>query len=148
VLPKGNFAHAAFKWVWSNEAVAGLVVTMGTVEKLERYARASGGTLAFRDRDDLRRMAAATSADVCRIGCGDCLSSCPAGVNVPTIFRHDMYYADYGDVERARGGYARLQALGESAAACFACASQACANACTYGVPIRDGLLAAHGRLS
>jgi hypothetical protein len=148
VLPKGNFAHAAFKWVWSNEAVAGLVVTMGRVEKLLDYARASGGTLARNERDELTRMAALTSDSVCRIGCGECLSMCPNGVVIPTVFRADMYYTDYADVSRARDVYRSLAEVGGAAAACAGCREQSCLGACPHGIAIREGMIAAHGRLA
>jgi predicted aldo/keto reductase-like oxidoreductase len=148
VLPKGPFEHAAFKWVWSNEAVAGLVVTMRSVSQLEDYARASGGKLAATERAELTRMAALTSDSVCRIGCGDCMSRCSMGVSIPSVFRHDMYYTDYADVAKAKGEYADLLRIGASAAACLGCSNQTCVGACPHGVPIRDGMIAAHGRLA
>jgi hypothetical protein len=148
VLPKGNFAHAAFKWVWSNENVAGLVVTIEGIGKLERYARASGATLAYHERRELERMVAATSDSVCRIGCGDCLSHCPKGVQIPTVLRADMYYTEYADLPKARGEYGELTEIGASAASCATCTEETCLGACPYGVAIRDHLVAAHERLA
>ena len=113
VLPKGNFAHNAFKWVWSNPAVNGLVVTIRTIPQLESYAQASGGKLAMNETESLTRMAALTSSSVCRIGCGDCLDRCSKGVQIPTVFRQDMYYTEYaGEAGRARAEYGQLAALG------------------------------------
>jgi len=147
VLPKGNFAHASFKWVWSNDAVAGLVVTMGTMRKLKNYAKASGQTLAEADAHDLSVMHAATNSDVCRIGCGDCLERCSQGVEMPTVFRADMYYTDYADTMKASSVYEQLAKRGADASKCGSCTNQTCVNACTYGVDIRSGMLEAHARL-
>jgi len=44
-----------------------------------------------------------------------------------------MYAVDYGDRELARKDYA---ALGEGAAACISCTTQACLGSCPIGVPI------------
>lgn len=147
VLPRGNFAHATFKWIWSNEAVAGLIITMGTLEKLKNYARASGQKIAMWEHEELNRMHAAISTDVCRIGCGDCLEKCSQGVEMPTVFRADMYYTDYADVPKARQVYGELTANNADAGACATCTNPTCVDACGYGVNIRKGMLQAHERL-
>ncbi len=148
VLPKGDFAHASFKWVWSNPAVAGLIVTIRNESVLDNYARASGGTLASYERDGLTRMAALTSSSVCRIGCGECLSKCPNGVSIPNVLRQDMYYTEYGEVARARAEYAEFSADGLGASACLSCTDQRCVNACPNGLEIRPRMLGAHKRLA
>jgi predicted aldo/keto reductase-like oxidoreductase len=148
VLPAGNFAHNAFKWVWSNPAVNGLVVTIRNIPQLEGYAQASGGKLAALETESMTRMAALTSGTVCRIGCGDCLDRCSKGVQIPTVFRHDMYYREYpGEAARARAEYGQLSALGSGASVCATCTDQSCTNACSYGIPIRPAMLAAQKRL-
>ena len=46
-----------------------------------------------------------------------------------------MYAEDYGDRAMALDEHLRI---GEPAAACLSCATQACAGGCPYGVPIPE----------
>jgi uncharacterized protein len=148
VLPKrGIPQHNVFKWVWSNPAVAGLIVTMPTLSRIKFYMKASGQKLAMHERTDLEAMLAATTTDVCRIGCGDCADKCSAGVDIPTAFRADYYDGDLGDTTRARTLYEGLAGRGADASACSGCTNQTCLGACGYGVNIRGGLIDIHSRL-
>jgi hypothetical protein len=148
VLPRrGAFQHNAFKWVWSNEAVAGLVVTMPTLSRIKFFMKASGQKLAAAERQEIDTMMAATSADVCRIGCGECLERCHKGVEIPTVFRAEMYATDHADPAKAEETYAALRTAGIDASPCASCSNPTCVNACTYGIDIRRGMIETHRRL-
>ena len=148
VLPKrGIPQHNVFKWVWSNPAVAGLIITMPTLSRVKFFMKASGQKLAMHEGHELESMLAATSTDVCRIGCGDCVDKCSRNVDIPTAFRADYYDGDLGDTLKARALYDGLRTQGHDASACAGCTNQTCLGACTHGVNIRAGLLDVHSRL-
>jgi hypothetical protein len=122
--------------VLSNSDVDALIVSMTSREQVDEYLGASGSrSVAARDLALLARYVAVNSSTTCRFGCDACESSCPAGVSIGDVLRVRMYAEDYGDGQMARDEYVRI---GEPAAACLSCASQACAGACPYGVPIPE----------
>jgi predicted aldo/keto reductase-like oxidoreductase len=142
----GTFAQAAFRWVLSQPHVDALIVTMTSPAQVDEYLGASGATRT--SRDDRRLLAlyeAQNGRAQCRPACGGCEGACPEGVPIADALRLRMYARDYGDLELARRESARL---GVGAAACAACAHQACASACPYGVPIPELLLPLHGWLT
>ena len=134
--PGGTFSQAAFRWVLSNPEVDALIVSMTSREQVNEYLGASGGsTVAAADFALLARYAAVNSSTTCRFGCDACASSCPASVPIADVLRVRMYAEDYGDARLARDEHVEL---GEPAAACISCPTQACAGACPHGVPIPD----------
>ncbi|MDH4184459.1 MAG: aldo/keto reductase [Nitrospinota bacterium] len=140
-----SFEHAAFAWVLKNPAVAGLVVTMSNVRDLTHYVQASGQPFTQQSQATLDQYMAAHSAEYCRTGCGDCLSACPEGVDVASILRYGMYFADYGEEKKAMAQYARLE---KKADACADCAGAPCQAACPYGVHVQRLMTMAHQELS
>ena len=154
---RSSFTQAAFKWVGSNPGVSGLVVTIKDPAQLDEYLYASGKKLDPDDLALLERYDELASADYCRPGCGQCLSSCPHGVPVDDVLRYTMYYDSYGDERTAMRDYARLErAAGDArrrglnkpstAEACLGCPAP-CQQACPYKLPIREKLVRAHGLL-
>ncbi|MBF0158137.1 MAG: aldo/keto reductase [Magnetococcales bacterium] len=139
------FEHAAFRWVLKHPQVAGLVVTIKTVEDLNLYLQASGTPFTVADQRTLDRYASRYSQIYCRTGCGDCMDSCPQGVDIANILRHQMYFEDYGDEKRAMQGYA---ALTHPATPCLDCQQPSCTAACHHGLPVASQLQAAHRTLS
>jgi len=136
-----TFEQAAFRWVLKHAEVAGLVITVKRVADFDRFLPASGQAFTAADQAALDEYAALNGADYCRTGCGDCESSCPAGVPVATILRQQMYFADYHEEKGAMGAY---RALGRPAASCLGCAAQPCSSACPYGLRVATKLAAAH----
>ncbi len=140
-----TFAQAAFRWVLSNPNVDALIVSMTSAGLVDEYLGASGGQAAAADDLPLlARYAYRFGSSSCRHGCGDCLDSCPAGVEIGEVLRARMYAVDYGDLTLARDEYARL---GPGAAPCLTCAARPCANACAHGVPIARLLAPTHRML-
>jgi len=144
--PGRTFAQAAFRWVLADPSVDGLVVTMTSESQIDEYLEASGGEGP--DREDLAlltRYLAKNAGSSCLIGCGDCLSSCPAGVSIPDVMRMRMYDQDYGKPAIARREYARLDA---DANPCLGCSGTPCAGACPSGLEIASLLRDTHQRLA
>jgi predicted aldo/keto reductase-like oxidoreductase len=134
--PGGTFAQSAFRWVLSNSDVDALIVSMTSQEQIDEYLGASGArNVAAADLALLTRYVATNSSTTCRFGCDACQSSCPADVSIADVLRVRMYAEDYGDTPMARDEYSRI---GEPATACLSCATQACAAACPYGLPIPE----------
>lgn len=139
------FEQAAFRWVLKHAQVAGLVVTIKTVDELNLYLQASGTAFTAEDQRALDHYAARHGQNYCRTGCGDCMEACPQGVDIANILRHQMYFEDYGDEKRAMQQYA---ALTHSAAPCLTCSEPTCTAACDHGLPVASKLQAAHRLLS
>ncbi len=140
-----EFPQAAFKWVLKNPEVSGLIITMKTVSDLESYLKASGSEFTSADQRILDRYAGLYGKEYCRTGCGECEVSCPAGVEIASVMRYQMYFKDYGMEKRAIQSYASLT---KNAAACADCSEPACTGKCPYGLPVKDLLCEAHESMS
>ena len=66
-------------------------------------------------------------------GCGTCLPSCPAGVDVPNLMRAYMYAEGYGNAIEASDTLAALPAA-RGLDVCESC--PACTASCTRGIDI------------
>jgi uncharacterized protein len=144
--PGRTFAQAAFRWVLAEPAIDGLVVSMTDRAMIDEYVEASGSGPP--DREDLALLAryeSRNAASTCTVGCGDCLSACPAEVPIADVMRMRMYALDYGLPAVAAREYA---GLGSAAAACLACSGAPCATACSAGLPIADLNRDTHRRLA
>ncbi|MBF0183275.1 MAG: aldo/keto reductase [Magnetococcales bacterium] len=140
------FEHAAFRWVLQHPQVAGLVITIKTVDDLNLYVQASGTPFTAADQRALDHYVALYGQSYCRTGCGDCMGSCAQGVDIANILRYQMYFADYGDEKRAMQNYAQLN--NSSAAACLTCTTPTCNGACHHALPVSAMLQAAHRSLT
>ena len=109
---------------------------MTSQTQVDEYLGASGAkTVAATELVLLARYVSMNSSTTCRFGCDACSSSCPVGVAIADVLRVRMYAEDYGDARMARDEHVRI---GEPAAACLSCVTQACARACPYGLPIPE----------
>lgn len=130
----GTYSQAAFRWVLSDPNVDALLVSMSDIGRIDEYVAASGSTgLSGYDRELLERYAILQAGRYCQPGCNSCANACPQNVEIAEVLRTRMYDVDYRDRELARTDYA---ALGEGAAACISCTTQACLGSCPIGVPI------------
>lgn len=147
--PGRTFAQSAFRWVLSEPAVDGLVVSMTSKEMVDEYVEASGsGPPDGRDLALLARYAARNARTSCLVGCGDCAGACPAGVPIADVLRMRMYDLDYRQPAIAAREYAQLT---PNADACLTCSGLPCADACSSGLSIREltrdtALRLGHGR--
>ena len=141
-----TYAQAAFRWVLANPDVHALIISMTDSAGIREYLGASGWTTAARgDFELLKGYARMNGASYCRHACNDCESACPYGVPIADVLRTRMYARDYQDEKLARSEYA---ALGDGAAACLTCPTQACAGSCTYGLPVEKLTAPTHRMLS
>jgi predicted aldo/keto reductase-like oxidoreductase len=128
----GTFAQAAFRWVLSNPAVSGVVISMTSRERIDEYLGASGAqALRAGDLVLLAQYLGIQGDAYCRHACGACEDACPSGVAIGEVLRTRMYARDYEDLALARREYARL---GAGARACLTCSARACAGACPHGL--------------
>ena len=140
-----TFSQAAFRWVLSSPDVHALVVSMTAPWEIDEYVAASGPQqVSQADLYLLARYADMNAAGYCQHGCNACEGACPEGVEIPDVLRTRMYAIDYQDMELARTDYA---ALGRGAAACVACAHEACLGACPNGIRIPAATRDAASRL-
>jgi hypothetical protein len=143
--PGRSFAQAAFRWVLSDSAVDGLVVSMNTRAEIDEYVAASGtGPPKPEDLALLARYEMRNAGTLCLVGCADCANRCPASVPIADVMRMRMYDLDYGQSTIARSEYARL---GTDASACLECSGAPCANACSAGLDIAGLTRDTHRRL-
>ncbi len=131
-----TFAQSAFRWVLSEPAIDGLVVSMTSQSMVDEYVEASGsGPPDVADLALLARYESRHAATSCVVGCGDCLSACPAEVAISDVMRTRMYARDYGIPAVAAREYAAIEF---NASACLQCSGAPCATACPRGIPIAD----------
>jgi len=131
-----TFAQAAFRWVLSSPRVDALLISMTSTERIDEYVAAAGEPEVRGDGLRLLdRYARLQDRHYCRPGCNFCEGACPENVEIAEVLRTRMYAVDYRDAALAVEDYAKL---GAGAAACLACAHQACLGACPYGLPIPE----------
>lgn len=140
-----SLAEAAFKWIFTHPAVAGLVITMKSVGDIDGYVAASGKRFSAADQQMLDRYTGTVWSDYCRTGCGDCQSHCPHGVAVASVLRYDMYFSSYRDHLKALTEYRNLPAAMKPRI-CRDCDGP-CDSGCRFGVPVRARLIEAAERL-
>ena len=140
-----SYAHLCFAWALAQPGVAGLVKTMKTVKDVEQYVTSSGVKLSAADVGALEVYASVLGSSHCRIGCGDCHASCPAGVPIADLLRFNEYFVNYGSERHAMGRFADVKGH-ELLAACQSCDAP-CETACTYGLPVKSLLASADTNL-
>jgi predicted aldo/keto reductase-like oxidoreductase len=136
---------AALLFVLSNPDVHTVCVTVLNYEEMRNYLKLSGSRLTSRDRALLSAYKAECGSLYCRHACGLCEPECPHGVPVNTIMRYDHYFSSQGRERHAMAKYAALKS--KKADTCQNCAGH-CESACSYGVPVRALLSAAHQTLT
>ena len=99
--------QAALKAVWENPAIASICSQMPNLTILQSNVQAAtdGVKLSSQDRLMLQQYAAATCGTYCT-ACSACQKL--TGLPVPDVMRYLMYATSYGDLGRARQGFAQL----------------------------------------
>lgn len=135
-------APRALRFVLSHPAVSTAIPGMATIAEVEENAAVGSESidLAAVDLKKLEAEAEALGNRFCR-RCGYCLP-CPAGIDIPDIFRFERYHVSYFAREWAREQY---EALESSVDDCLDCGE--CESRCPYELAIREGLQRAHATL-
>jgi len=126
--------QAALKWVLQNPNVTAAVPAMVNLDQVKEDTAVMRMDLKLtrRDIDILRRYDLATALYYC-YRCGECVATCPANVDIPTVNRSLMYAEGYGDLELARKTHGEIPRE-ISASACADCSQ--CVAQCVNGVAI------------
>ncbi|MDR1565419.1 MAG: aldo/keto reductase [Oscillospiraceae bacterium] len=139
----------ALRFVLNNPAVSIALSGMSSMEQLEQNCSIASNSAPLSDSE----MAQISSAleqnkklmDLYCTGCNYCMP-CPAGINIPEVFRFMNYHRVYGITDYARGEY---QSIGKvpwlefkDASACVDCG--ACEDKCPQKLEIRKQLKQTH----
>ncbi len=132
----------ALRFVLSHQAVTSAIPGMATTDEVNANAAVGAGDadLSPQDLARLEEEAKALGRSFCR-RCEYCLP-CPAGIEIPDIFRFERYKVSYFAGEWAREQY---EGLSVSVDDCLDCGE--CEDRCPYQLPIRRHLERAHRSL-
>lgn len=130
--------QAALKWVLRDSNVATTVPSMVNLDQIRENTAVMrmGLKLSRVDQRILERYAQAIAPYYCH-RCGACESTCPYGVDIPTINRCLMYVEGYGNHELARATHAGL-CRSVSAFRCTDCPS--CVARCARSIALPEQL--------
>lgn len=139
-----NPHQAALKWVLDKDFIDCAIPGMVNREQLSQNLAAVGKKAGWSDRKILDSYYAKIRDRYC-VRCGECMSSCSAHVDIPSIHRSLTYWEGYGDLELARAAYRELS-MEENARACMKCSAPTCR--CANGIKIGERMRYAHKVLS
>jgi predicted aldo/keto reductase-like oxidoreductase len=125
--------RAALKWVFSDPNVCTAIPGVTTFDQLDLdFSVMADLELTDGERRELKLASMLPGPVFCQ-GCGSCLPSCPARVEVPELMRAYMYAEGYGNLYEASNTLAVL-AANRGIDVCRSC--QACTASCTRGIDI------------
>jgi len=132
---EGKILHTALlKWVLHHEFITCAVPGFTTFDQLNEDITVASN-LEYTDEEKRfleDRLVKAQMSAVCRM-CGECLPTCPGGVDIPEVLRAHMYAAEYGNLYEARETLGGINP-GRSIGACSDC--RTCVARCARGVNI------------
>ena len=146
-------AEVALRFVLNNPNVDIALSGMGSMAMVEENAAIAGNMQPLTVEEETRIAAMMAEnerlADLYCTGCNYCMP-CPAGLNIPEIFKIMNYHRVYGITDYAKENYAQIGKVGwmqyENAAACTSCG--ACEKKCPQKLAIRDQLRQTHEALA
>ena len=140
-----NSAELALRFVMSNEAVNVVLSGIANTEELEENARVTDNASGL-SQDELNRIEMMMKenerlAGLYCTGCNYCMP-CPAGLNIPEIFKIMNYHRVYGITDYAKKAYAEIGKNIDrnyaNASACTGCGE--CEEKCPQKLPVREQL--------
>lgn len=141
-------AELALRFVLSNNDIDCALSGMGSLQMVEENAATASNEAPLSDMEikaiDSMMAENEKLANLYCTGCGYCVP-CPAGVNIPHIFKAMNYYSVYNTVEYAVGEYAGIGGQwipGRNASACTECGI--CETRCPQKLKIREQLKESH----
>jgi len=132
---EGSIMHSALlKWALRNEVITTSVPGFTTFEQLQADVDCAYGLDYSQEEikflEDHHVKLAIQS--VCRF-CGSCKSTCPHGVDIPSLMRTHMYASSYGNLHMTRSTFAGIEP-GKGLVVCDTC--EACVARCRNSVQI------------
>lgn len=144
-------AELALRFVLSNPNIDCALSGMSSLQMVEENAATASNSepLSEHEIEAINKMMAENKklADLYCTGCSYCMP-CPAGVNIPHIFKTMNYHRIYGIEEYAKNEYANIGnqwTPGENALACTECGT--CETKCPQKLKIREQLKESHAAL-
>lgn len=127
---------AALKWALQDENIHTAIPSFKNSDQLnEALSVMEGLDLTQEERADLQLGQGASSTGLFCSQCAECVSHCPAGLDIPTLMRSYMYAHGYSQPEKARK---TLDDINFTHIPCADCAS--CAVKCKSGFDVRRKL--------
>ncbi|MBE0678623.1 MAG: aldo/keto reductase [Bacteroidales bacterium] len=129
----GINSDAALKWALQNANISTIVSGMTTSEQIQKnLAMIRNLKMTGEEMADLGRALAFSDTGLFCQQCGQCLSQCPASLDIPTIMRGYMYAYGYRNLRQARN---TLAAASLKKGPCADCNS--CSVKCRSGFDVR-----------
>lgn len=150
--PVKSSAEVALRFVFNNPNVHIALSGMGDISMVEENARLASDIRPL-TKEEIESIEATLAenkrlAELYCTGCNYCMP-CPAGINIPEIFKMMNYHRVYKITDYAKKQYAMIGKVGwmkyENAAACLDCG--ACEDKCPQHLKIRDQLRQTHEAL-
>ena len=130
-------ATAALKWVLQNENVHTIVPDCSSYDQLDQNLGIMADlTLTEEEKQALKPPSAELSSGLYCRQCNQCLSQCPAAMDIPTVMRSYMYAYGYRNLEFARK---TLDSANLSSIPCVDCSD--CQVNCAMGFDVRSRIL-------
>ena len=128
---------SAFKWVLSDENICTTIPGMTTFEQLDfNFNVMKNYALTAREETAVFQASRIQDPLHCQ-NCRSCISSCPNGVEIPSLMRAYMYAEGYGNLLQAEMT-AEVLPEAQGLKACAECST--CTASCKYGIKIYDRL--------
>ncbi|UCD23855.1 MAG: aldo/keto reductase [Gemmatimonadota bacterium] len=137
-----SYPQAAIGWALANNHIDCAVLSMDTYALVDAYVSASGKQTQRTNGSVLRQYRELVDNSYCRVTCTACEDSCPHQVAISDIMRCHMYYNDYRQRRKATAVYSFLP-HSRKPLHCPDC-SGPCADACPYGISVRERLIETH----
>ncbi|MFC2166380.1 aldo/keto reductase [Acidobacteriota bacterium] len=129
--------ESAFKWVLSDENICTTIPGMTTFEQLDfNFAVMKNYALTAKEERAVQKATSIQNPLFCQ-NCRACISSCPKGVEIPSLMRAYMYAEGYGNLLQAEMT-AEVLPEEKGLKKCVECST--CSASCRYGIKIHDRL--------
>lgn len=144
---KRSAVEWAFRWLYDQPEIMTILSGMSSMEQLEDnlkiFEGALPGTMTADEKELMTQVRLAYESRV-RVGCTGCeyCMPCPAGVQIPKIFRNLDSNAMFDTLDKFSGFYNKLVSEGHGADQCVKCG--ACESVCPQHFDIRDKLESIH----
>lgn len=136
-------AEWAFRWLYDKPEFVTILSGMSNAEQLDDnlriFADTSANCMSLSEKRMMNKVRGAYSAKV-RVGCTGCeyCMPCPAGVNIPRVFRPLDEMAMFGRLGAYGERYHGMMERGEDGGKCVKCGK--CEKACPQHIAIREQL--------